>query len=81
MYILGSCNILFFFNSLINIYAGVFVGDSFCPKGFVLLGGHKGGSRGRVQGVRTPPSRDDLRLSNTAGILQKKKLCGLLVMK
>ena len=80
MYILGSCNILFFFNSLINIYAGVFVGDSFCPKGFVLPGGHKGGSRGRVQGVHTPP-RDDLRFSNTSGILQKKKLCGLLLMK
>ena len=39
MYILGSCNILFYFNLLINIYAGVFVGDSFCPTGFVLLGG------------------------------------------
>ena len=24
---------------LINVYAGVLVGDSFCPKGFVLLGG------------------------------------------
>ena len=31
-----------------------------------------GGSRGRVQGVRTPPW-DDLRFSNTTGILQKKK--------
>ena len=31
----------------------------------------------RVQGVRTPPW-DDLRLSNTTGILQKK--CGLLVL-
>ena len=39
MYILGSYNILFYFNLLINIYAGVFVGDSFCPKGVVLLGG------------------------------------------
>ena len=39
MYILESCNILFYFNLLINIYAGVFVGDSFCPKGFVLLDG------------------------------------------
>ena len=38
MYILGRCNILIYFNLLINIYAGVFVGDSFCPKGFVLLG-------------------------------------------
>ena len=34
----------------------------------------RGGSRGRVQGVRTPaPPRDDLRFSNTTGILQKKK--------
>ena len=32
----------------------------------------RGGSRGRVQGVRPPP-RDDLRFSNTTGILQKKK--------
>ena len=31
----------------------------------------RGGSRGRVQGVRTPPW-DDLRFSNTTGILQKK---------
>ena len=30
----------------------------------------RGGSKGRVQGVRTPPS---LRFSNTTGILQKKK--------
>ena len=35
-----------------------------------------GGSRGRVWGVR-----DDLRFSNTTGILPKKKLCGLLVLK
>ena len=46
---------------------------------------HRGGSRGRVQGVRNPPPphppRDDLRFSNTNGILQKKKLCGLLVLK
>ena len=32
----------------------------------------RGGSRGRVQGVRTPPPYDDLRLSDTTGILQKK---------
>ena len=31
----------------------------------------RGGSRGRVQGVRPTP-RDDLRFSNTTGILQKK---------
>ena len=40
---------------------------------------HKGGSRGRVQGGRTPPPWDDLRFSNTIGILQK--LFGLLVLK
>ena len=34
---------------------------------------HRGGSRGRVQGVRTPHPRDDLQFSNTTGILQKKK--------
>ena len=34
----------------------------------------RGGSRGRVQGVRSPPTpRDDLRFSNTTGILPKKK--------
>ena len=32
----------------------------------------RGGSKGRVQGVRTPPW-DDLRFSNTTDILQKKK--------
>ena len=32
----------------------------------------RGGSRGRVQGVRTPPPRDDPRFSNTTGILPKK---------
>ena len=38
----------------------------------------RGGSRRRVQGVRTPsPSWDDLRFSNTTGILQKKKNCVL----
>ena len=29
------------FNLLINVYTGVFVGDFFCPKGFVLLGGQQ----------------------------------------
>ena len=34
----------------------------------------RGGSWGRVQGVRTPPPpRNDLRFSNTTGIQQKKK--------
>ena len=34
----------------------------------------RGGSRGRVQGVRNPLlAWDDLRFSNTTGILQKKK--------
>ena len=40
----------------------------------------RGGSRGRVQGVRTPPW-DDLRPSNTTGVPQKIKICGLLVLK
>ena len=35
----------------------------------------RGGSRGRVQGVRTPPpARDEQRFSNTTGILQKKTM-------
>jgi len=33
---------------------------------------NRGGSRGRVQGVRTPPPLNDLWFSNTTGILQKK---------
>ena len=35
---------------------------------------YRGGSRWRVQGVRTPPPPpgDDLRFSNTTGILPKK---------
>ena len=40
------------------------IGDNYCS----------GGSRGRVQGVRTPPlPRDDLRFSNTTGILPPQK--------
>ena len=42
---------------------------------------YRGGSRGRVQGVRTSPPRDDLRFSKTTGILQKKKKGRLLVLK
>ena len=37
----------------------------------------RGGSRGRMQGVRTsppPPPRDDLQFSNTTGILPKKTM-------
>ena len=34
---------------------------------------HRGGSRGRVQGVCTPLPWDDLRFSNTTGILQRKE--------
>ena len=41
----------------------------------------RGRSKGRVQGVCPPPPWDDLRFSNTTGILQKKKNCGLLVLK
>ena len=32
---------------------------------------YRGGSRGKVPGVRTPPPRDDLRFSKTTDILQK----------
>ena len=53
----GTRNVCFFFNLALYIYTGVF------PS--------RGGSRGRVEGVRTPPW-DDLQLSNTTGILQKK---------
>ena len=39
-----------------------------------MLDEYRGGSRGRVQGVRTlPPPRDDLWFSNTTGIMQKEK--------
>ena len=37
---------------------------------------HRGRSRGRVQGVRPPSLWDDLQLSNTTVILQKKFLSG-----
>ena len=41
----------------------------------LLQRSNRGGSRGRVQGVRTPPpSWDDLRFSNTTDILQKKTM-------
>ena len=36
---------------------------------------------GECRGWVPPPPGDDLRFSNTTGILQKKKLCGLLVLK
>ena len=36
---------------------------------------------GGCRGCAPLPPRDDLRFSNTTGILRKKKLCGLLVLK
>ena len=40
---------------------------------------NRGGSRGRVQGTHLPPPpRDDLRFSNTTGILQKKETMWLI---
>ena len=42
-----------------------------------LLNDH---NQGEGAGGAHPPL-DDLRFSNTTGILQKKKLCGLLVLK
>ena len=50
---------------------------------FWYFGLYRGASRGRVQAVRTPSSRPEM----TCGFLihlvfcQKKKLCGLLVLK
>ena len=38
----------------------------------------RGGSRGRVHGVRTPPPWDDLRFSNKTGIVPKKKTMWLI---
>ena len=40
---------------------------------FWRLDQSRGRSWGRMQGVRTPPPKDDLRFSTTTGILQKKK--------
>ena len=43
---------------------------------------HSGADLGGGCTSPPPPSRDDLRFYNTAGILpKKKKLCGLLVLK
>ena len=36
---------------------------------------------GECRGCTPPLPRDDLRFSRTTGILPKKKLCGLLVLK
>ena len=51
---------------------------------FLIWMGFRGGSRGRVQGVGTPPPpppRDGLRFSNTTGILPKKKTMWLIGVK
>ena len=41
----------------------------------------RGGSRGRVQGVRIPPpTGDDLRLSKTTGILQNMQICMICIL-
>ena len=41
----------------------------------------RGGSRGRVQGVRTlPPLWEDLRLSNTTGIQQNVQICMICIL-
>ena len=44
------------------------------------------GTQGRIYeegagGAHPPPPRDDLQFSNTTGILPKKNLCGLSVLK
>ena len=48
------------------------------PKCFVGTGADLGGG---CRGCAPPPPRNDLRFSNLTDILQKKKLCGLLVLK
>ena len=66
---------------LAHIQREKFYSKSFLAKKVKNISEIRGGSRGRVQGVRTLPW-DDLRFSNTIGILKKKKkLCGLLVLK
>ena len=45
----------------------------YLKKSLIVRSPRRGGSRERVQGVRTLPPRDDPRFSNTTGILQKKK--------
>ena len=66
------------------LYAKPFIGLClfpllYCELLTILAGADLGGGcRGCAP---PPPPRDDLRLSNTTGILQKKKLCGLLVLK
>ena len=45
----------------------------YLKKSLIVRSPRRGGSTERVQGVRTLPPRDDLRFSNTTGILQKKK--------
>ena len=46
----------------------------------ILRCGSRGKDAGGVRALPPPPRDDDLQLSNTTGILQKK-LCGLLVLK
>ena len=40
----------------------------------------RGGSRGREQGCAPPPPRDDLRFSNTTGILQNMAICMICIL-
>ena len=61
-------------------------GSKICFTAYGLLVRRRGGSRGRVQGVRTPPPPHP---EMTCGFLiqlafcekKKKELCGLLVLK
>ena len=55
---------------VIRIRIMIFIQGTHFTKGDIQC---RGRSRGRVQGVRNPPPRDDLRFSNTTGILPKKK--------
>ena len=66
-HILQNCQ-----NKALSVMEHVCILSAFHDTGADLGGG--------CRGCAPPPPRDDLRFSNTTGILQKK-LCGLLVLK
>ena len=69
---LAECMILMFFKLLSS---QCFYHTRRCPKNWPPFSGADlvGGRRGCAPSSKTPPPRNDLRFSNTTGILQKKK--------
>ena len=53
----------------------------FVARTFGFYINYRGGSRGRVQGVRTPPPEMTCGFLIQLVFCKKKKLCGLLVLK